>query len=70
MSNVVHFPGVTTLPIPCDRVLNAAIDANLESVIVIGWTREGMLYAAGSNASIPDTLYLIEQLKHELLSGD
>jgi hypothetical protein len=68
--NVIMFPGETLLDIPADRILTAAAEADLELVIVLGWTKDKTLYAASSSPSVPEAIYLVEQFKHELLSGD
>jgi len=66
--NVVFLDVDTTLAIPPERVLDGALKADLEEVIVLGWTKDGQMYAAGSTGDIADTLLLLELFKKELLS--
>ena len=67
MDNVVELPVVTTLPIPCERVLRKAIEASLGEVLVIGMVEDGSLYFAGSHGEIGNALWLLERAKNELL---
>lgn len=68
--NVVVLDMETTLDLPPERILNAAIKADLETVLVIGWDKEGDLYAAGSTAKIGDILLLLERTKQVVLSDE
>lgn len=52
-----------------ERVLSSAAEAGLSSVLVLGWDKNGELYAAGSAGDDANTLLLVEKFKHELLSG-
>lgn len=58
---------ITTLDIPADRVLQAALDANLQGVIISGWDDDGKLYVATSYASGGMALWLVEKFKLRLL---
>lgn len=49
--NVVTFPGQTTLDIPADRVLEAAV-GKLSACLVIGVSTDGELYLAASRGSV------------------
>ena len=68
--NVVEFPGVTTLDIPPETILKSALKADLEMVVVLGWTEDETLYAASSSGSSPEAVFLVEHFKHALLSGE
>ena len=68
--NVVVADIPTTLDLPTERILQAAIDANLDRVLVLGFTKEGDMYAAASFADAAVMVYLMERFKHELLAGD
>jgi hypothetical protein len=61
-------------PAPADvepaQILRGAIAANLADVLVIGWTVDGELYAASSTADPAEHVWLMESLKHAILSGD
>lgn len=67
MTNVVNLPVVTTLDIPPERVLNAAKDADLASVVVVGFTKDGAMYFAGSMADGGEVLWLFEKAKLYLM---
>lgn len=59
----------TRLNIPPDRVLKAAI-GELESVLVIGFDKEGEFYGASSLADGGDLLWLMELCKRALMDRD
>ena len=66
--NVVPLRGlVTSLPIPVERVLNSALTADLDTVLVVGYDKEGNFYFAGSEASGPENVWLLEMGKHKLI---
>lgn len=67
---VVYFDGMTKLDIPVERVLKWAAEQDLDKVLVIGWTKDGTLYAAGSTGKIGDNLHLVEAFKYGLMSGE
>jgi hypothetical protein len=64
---VLEFTGITTLPIAVDKVLNAAKEAKLESVFVIGRDPDGNFYTAASEADGGHNLILLEFAKRNLL---
>ena len=64
--NVVLFSGVTRLDLPPDRILESAMD-KLESVVLLGYTKDGEEYFCSSLADGGDTLWLLERLKKALL---
>ena len=57
----------TRLDIPVERVLDAAKDAGIEMVLVLGRTKEGELYMAASTGDAPEILWLIECAKVHIL---
>lgn len=65
-SNVEYLNVVTTLDSNPDNILDAA-KGNLESVLVIGWDKEGEPYFSASMADGGDCLWLIEKCKKALL---
>jgi hypothetical protein len=67
MSNVIEASFMTTLDIPCERILRKATEADLETVIVIGREKDGELYFASSVADGGDVLWLMEIAKKALL---
>lgn len=69
LSNVTKLPCITTLDIPPDTVLEAAM-GKLESVVVIGWNHEGDLYVAGTSSKPAEVAWLIENAKQLLFELD
>jgi hypothetical protein len=68
VDNVTVLPVVTSLPIPVERVLTAAMDIGLASVVVIGYTQDGeKFWFAASEPDGPSTLWALEQAKRKLL---
>lgn len=65
--NVVVFHGVTTLDIPPERVLNAALKDDLASVLVIGREKSGAIYIAASDNDITLANMLLDVAKRRLL---
>jgi len=69
--NVLLFNGATMLDIPVDKVLKAAIEANMNNVIVIGDIGDELYFASSIGARKEEKIiYLLELAKHKLLSGD
>ena len=64
-SNVVELQCITTLSIPCDRVLEAA-KGKLQTVLVIGYDKEGHLYFAASEGDGPSNLWLLKTAELDL----
>lgn len=65
--NVVILPVVTRLDIPPERVLNGALEADLEAVIVIGVTKDDSHYFSSSLGHGGEVLWLIERAKLALM---
>jgi hypothetical protein len=69
MGEVVYPNIITTLDLPADRILERAM-GELNSVIVIGYDKEGMQYFASSIADGGTALWLLEKVKKDLLAVD
>lgn len=65
--NVVELDVVTKLDLNPDRVLNGAI-GELESVVVLGYTKDGDEYFASSLSDGGTVLWLMERSKTKLLA--
>jgi hypothetical protein len=65
--NVVILPVITTLPIPVERILAQAMEADLKLCLVIGEREDGSLYFASSEPDGGDLLWLLERAKLALL---
>lgn len=60
---------VTNMNIEPDRVLEAALAHDLDSVVVLGYDKDGEEYLASSIADGGTVLWLMERLKHKLITG-
>lgn len=60
----------TRLDIPAERVLDGAVEAKLDRVVVLGYDQNGEEYFASSIADGGDILWLMERLKLRLLRTD
>lgn len=70
MGDIVDLPVVTTLDCDADKILASAM-GNLESVVIIGYDKDGDEYFASSIADGGSCLWLIERFKTMLLAhGD
>lgn len=66
MADILEFNGITYLDIPPAKVLKAATEAKLDSVVAVGMAG-GELYCAGSPASLAEVVYLLEKAKKMLM---
>lgn len=66
-SKVTLFNGITRLDLPPDRILEGAI-GKLDSVVLLGYDKDGEEYFASSIADGSDVVWLIERAKLELLT--
>lgn len=62
MSNVVHWGGVTKLPIPPDDILDKS-KGRYERVVVVGVDEEGELHLASSDADLVIVNFDIDRAK-------
>lgn len=65
-AKILNFSGVTRLDMSPDSVLEPAI-GRLESVLVIGYDKDGEEYFASSIADGGTVLWLLERMKKALL---
>ena len=63
---VIPLNNETLLNIPAERVLNGALEADLEDVVILGKHSGGNYYFASSVADGGTVLWMWEKLKHEL----
>jgi hypothetical protein len=66
---VVELDVLTTLDIDPERILNRALAEEPESILVVGWSKDGSLYFDRSMASLPEALWLMEMAKKILLDA-
>ncbi len=67
VDKVTVLPVVTSLDVPCERLLNAALESTLQRVIIMGTDAEGEFYFASSMADGGDVLWWLEIAKKKLL---
>lgn len=63
--NVIDFPGGTTVDIPAEKILKAAIEADLGDCVVMGWTKDGDEYFAGTTSDLRTVQFLANRLIHQ-----
>lgn len=66
-AEIVTFPGITTLDMPSEKVLSAAIAHDLDTVVIVGKTKDGTPYYAGSTSDMRAVLYMIEVFKRDVV---
>lgn len=68
MSKIVELDVITTVPLPAERVLRRAGEADLETAVIVGWTKDGEFYFASTHSDGGEVIYLLERAKLELLN--
>lgn len=66
-ADVIIWPHPTKLPIPAERVAQGALEADLESIFVLGFTKAGGVYLASNKADGGEVLWLMEIAKARLM---
>lgn len=66
--NIVIWKGVTFHDLPPDRLLEAA-KGHLDSVVILGWDKDGDIYFASSKADGGEVMWLIEFAKRALMEN-
>ena len=67
--NVIVLPVPTRLDVPVERVLGAAMAAEMETAVVIGWAANGDFYFASSAGDGGDVLWLLEVARKKLMEA-
>ena len=67
MTNVVDFPGITTIDLEPERIIEKAREAKLTDVVILGYDTDGNEWFASSITDGAEVVWLIERLKLELL---
>lgn len=71
MGEVVDLPVITSLDLDPQRVLAAAVKAEMTQVIIIGYDKDGDEYFSSSVSDGADALWHLERAKLRLLkAGD
>ncbi|MBV5327094.1 MAG: hypothetical protein JZU65_05565 [Chlorobium sp.] len=66
---IITLDVTTSLDIPSERVLRAALDRNLQGVVILGKEQDGNYYFASSISNGGEVLWMWEKLKGQLLVG-
>lgn len=66
-AEILRFNGITRLPLDPNQVLEGAIDGDLKSVVIIGYTQDGEFWFASSDPDGPSVLWDLEKAKQALL---
>lgn len=66
-AKVIKLDILTRHDLDATRVLDGALDADLEGVVVMGYDKAGEHYFASSYADGGTILWLIEKLKQQLM---
>lgn len=69
MGKVVELGCVTTQDIPPEKILGAALKADLTEVVIIGQHKDGSVYFAMSTAEAPSINWLLDCAKRLLMDG-
>lgn len=68
-TNVIEFPKETLNDVPAQQVIESAVAAELDEVIVIGWDKNGESYFASSQGSLAEIILDLEICKKALMDG-
>lgn len=65
--NVEFWQGITNIPVNVTHVLEGAIEADLNDVLVLGRYPDGEYYFAASHSDSPKHLYIMKQFERLLV---
>lgn len=68
IGNVIPLGGITKLNIDVNSILNAAKN-KLEGVVLVGFAKDGEVYAASSYADGGDVMWLLEACKTKMMEA-
>lgn len=66
-ANIIAFPGIATKDDYTEKILRAALDADLEKAIVVGREQNGNFWFSGNFSDAYEIIFLLEMAKKELL---
>ena len=66
-AEVLPFTGISILDIPPEKVLQAALDAGMDEVVIVGTDADGKHYFASSMASAPTVAWHLDTAKWRLM---
>ena len=67
-AEVLPFTGISILDIPPEKVLQAAIDAGITEVVIVGIDADGKHYFASSMSSAPEIAWHLDTAKWRLMN--
>ena len=67
--NVIYLNEATTEDIPPERVVEAALDANLSVAIVIGRRADGSIYFASSTGDVKEAHWLVSVVATNIVTS-
>ena len=68
MGKIIPIGGITKLDMPADKILEQA-KGELEGVVLIGFDKNGEVYAASSYADGGNVLWLLEVCKQKMFDS-
>ena len=68
MGDIIPIGGVTKLDLPADRILEAA-KGSMEGVVIVGFDKDGEVYAASSYADGGTVMWLLEACKNKMMEA-
>ncbi len=66
-AEIIDLPVVTTLDMPAEKVLQQAIKADLDHVVIVAYDKEGGFYFSSNKSDGGDALWLLEGAKAKLI---
>lgn len=69
LAEVKVLPVITSLDINVERVLNSALDAKLDQVVILGRDPDGQFYFASSKSDGGDVLWELETARLKLMGA-
>ena len=69
MGDILQFNGITTNDIPIRTMLDKTNTDNLSRLFLIGETKDGEIYFAGSDADRSAAVYLLMKVVHDIYAG-
>lgn len=66
-AKIIDFPGMTILDLDPKKVLAAVPSEEIENLILIGMTKDGEFYYAGTTSHVPTMLWYLECFKKDCL---
>lgn len=67
--NVIDLPVITSLKLPAERILKAALKSDMSDAVVIGYDKDGKFYFSSTIPDGGEVLWLLELTKRKLLEA-